>query len=141
MSFGEGNMMRILSLAALGMALFASAATYPQSYPDRPIRMIVPSAPGGLPDTQARLIANEIGKQMGQQVVVENRPGASGVIGFETVARATPDGYTIGYATPLRPSDFTAYGDVRQRAKHAAVEREGVKSREETLVRHEIWRY
>jgi tripartite-type tricarboxylate transporter receptor subunit TctC len=94
-------MMKIFSLAALGTAMFVSAATHAQSYPDRPIRMIVPSAPGGLPDTQARLIANEIGKQMGQQVVVENRPGASGVIGFEAMAKATPDGYTIGYATFL----------------------------------------
>ena len=68
-------------------------------YPDRPIRLIVPSAPGGGPDIYARLIGNEIGKQMGQQVVVDNRPGANGIIGFEVLARAAPDGYTLGFMT------------------------------------------
>jgi tripartite-type tricarboxylate transporter receptor subunit TctC len=61
--------------------------------------MIVPSAAGGTPDINARLIANEIGKQMAQQVVVDNRPGASGLIGFEMIAKAPPDGYTLGYAS------------------------------------------
>ena len=67
------------------------------AYPERPIRMIVPSAAGGQPDTNSRLVAAELGKQIGQQVVVDNRPGASSAIGFEAVARAQPDGYTIGY--------------------------------------------
>jgi tripartite-type tricarboxylate transporter receptor subunit TctC len=67
------------------------------AYPERPIRMIVPAAAGGQPDTNSRLVAAELGKQIGQQVVVDNRPGASSAIGFETVARAQPDGYTIGY--------------------------------------------
>jgi tripartite-type tricarboxylate transporter receptor subunit TctC len=67
------------------------------AYPERPIRMIVPSAAGGQPDTNSRLVAAELGKQIGQQVVVDNRPGASSSIGFEAVAKAQPDGYTIGY--------------------------------------------
>jgi tripartite-type tricarboxylate transporter receptor subunit TctC len=72
------------------------------AYPERPIRMIVPSAAGGQPDTNSRLVAVELSKQIGQQVVVDNRPGASSSIGFEAVARAQPDGYTIGYgAFPL----------------------------------------
>ena len=72
------------------------------AYPERPIRMIVPSAAGGQPDTNSRLVAAELGKQLGQQVVVDNRPGASSTIGFEAMARAQPDGYTIGYgAFPL----------------------------------------
>ena len=72
------------------------------AYPERPIRMIVPSAAGGQPDTNSRLVAVELGKQIGQQIVVDNRPGASSSIGFEAVARAQPDGYTIGYgAFPL----------------------------------------
>lgn len=66
-------------------------------YPERPIRMIVPSAAGGQPDTNSRLVAAELGRQLGQQVVVDNRPGASSSIGFEAIARAQPDGYTIGY--------------------------------------------
>jgi tripartite-type tricarboxylate transporter receptor subunit TctC len=61
--------------------------------------MIIPAAPGGSPDIAGRLIAAEIGKQMGQHVVVENRPGSAGVLGFQATARATPDGYTIGQAT------------------------------------------
>ena len=72
------------------------------AYPERPIRMIVPSGAGGQPDTNSRLVAAELGKQIGQQVVVDNRPGASSTIGFEAMARAQPDGYTIGYgAFPL----------------------------------------
>src|SRR3954462_7940050 len=67
------------------------------AYPERPIRMIVPSAAGGQPDTNSRLVAAELGKLIGQQVVVDNRPGASSSIGFDAVAKAQPDGYTIGY--------------------------------------------
>jgi len=67
------------------------------AYPERPIRMIVPSAAGGQPDTNSRLVAAELSKQIGQQVVVDNRPGASSSIGFDAVAKAQPDGYTIGY--------------------------------------------
>ncbi len=67
------------------------------AYPERPIRMIVPSAAGGQPDTNSRLVATELGKLLGQQVVVDNRPGAASSIGFEVIARAQPDGYTIGY--------------------------------------------
>jgi len=87
------------SLAACALACFAAVPAGAQGYPSRPLRIIVPSAPGGLPDIQARLMANELGKQMGQLVVVENRAGASFVIGFEAMARATPDGYSIGYAS------------------------------------------
>ena len=67
-----------------------------QNYPTKPIRMIVPAAAGGAPDIQARFIANELSRQMGQQVAVENRPGASSIIGFEAIAKAAPDGYTVG---------------------------------------------
>jgi tripartite-type tricarboxylate transporter receptor subunit TctC len=68
-------------------------------YPTKPIRLIVPFAAGSSPDIQARLIANELSKQMGQQVVVDNRGGANGIIGNEAIAKAPPDGYTFGYAT------------------------------------------
>lgn len=79
--------------------LLAQSVMAAESYPVRPIRMIIPAAPGGAPDIAGRMIAGEIGKQMGQQVVVENRPGSAGVVGFEATARATPDGYTIGFAS------------------------------------------
>jgi len=92
-------MTRTLPVAALAIALLASAGTGAQSYPSRPLRIIVPSAPGGLPDIQARLIATELGKQLGQTVIIDNRPGASFLIGFELMAKATPDGYSVGYAS------------------------------------------
>lgn len=106
-------MMNIVARLAVtlitGSAWTMSCDAATDRYPARPIRMIVPSAPGGLPDIQARLMANELGKQLEQQVVVENRPGASGIIGFELIARAAPDGHTIGYASFLiatNPSMF-----------------------------------
>jgi tripartite-type tricarboxylate transporter receptor subunit TctC len=65
-------------------------------YPDRPVRVIVPSLPGGPPDLNMRIIVSELTRQMGKQFVVDNRPGASGSIATEMIARAIPDGYTIG---------------------------------------------
>ncbi len=78
---------------------YAQSQPQPQVFPSRPIRLIVPSAPGGSPDISSRMLAQEIIRQMGQQLVVDNRSGAGGVIGFEMVAKAPPDGYTLGYAT------------------------------------------
>ena len=68
-------------------------------YLDRPMRFIVPSAAGSAADVNARLLAAELTKQMGQQVVVDNRQGAAGNIGMQLIARAAHDGYTIGYGT------------------------------------------
>src|SRR4051812_16646784 len=85
--------------ATLRNALFAAicAAALPATgaYPDRPIRYILPSAAGGGPDVAARIVMAELGRQLGTQIVVDNRPGGSGVIGTEAIARSTPDGYTI----------------------------------------------
>ncbi len=75
-----------------------SAAAARADYPERPIRMIVPQAPGSASDTVARLVAAELTPRLGQQVVVDNRPGGALMIGMEMTARAAPDGYTIGYA-------------------------------------------
>lgn len=88
-------------------AAVGSAAA--QSYPTKPIRLIVASAPGGSPDITARELANELTRQMGQQVVVENRPGASGIIGYELVARAAADGYTLGWITNLVATNPSLY--------------------------------
>jgi tripartite-type tricarboxylate transporter receptor subunit TctC len=82
---------------AIGGVLLALTAHFAvaQSYPARPVRMIVPLVPGGSVDTMARALAQKMSDTMGQQVVVDNRGGASGNIGTEIAARAAPDGYTI----------------------------------------------
>jgi len=69
-----------------------------QDYPSRPLRLIVPQAPGSSSDTLARIISSELSRQLGQQIVVDNRPGGALTIGMDIVAKATADGYTIGYA-------------------------------------------
>ena len=83
--------LRTIAFFACAFALSAHAA-----YPTKPVRLIVPYVAGGSFDTVARQIAQPLGEKLGQQVVVDNRAGATGIIGTETVARAQPDGYTIG---------------------------------------------
>jgi len=68
---------------------------FAQSYPDRPITFVVPQPPGGAADALARTLGEEMGKRLGTTVIVENKPGASGMLGTNTVARAKPDGYTL----------------------------------------------
>ena len=80
--------------AALALLVFAGSAA--AQYPERPIRMIVPQAAGSATDNVARLLAPELGKQLGTNVVVENRPGGALTIGIDAVAKSAPDGYTIG---------------------------------------------
>ena len=83
----------ILSLIALVCALALPA--HAQSYPSKPVRMIVPYPPGGGNDTFGRLFAAKLGERTGQPFVVENRPGAGTMIGTEAAAKSAPDGYTI----------------------------------------------
>ena len=80
-------------LVALASALACSVSA--QDYPSRPIRLIVPFAPGGGTDILIRILAPRLGAALGQQLVVDNRPGASSIIGTELVARSAPDGYTV----------------------------------------------
>lgn len=84
-----------LALAAAGALALGGGATHAQDYPSKPIRLVVPFTPSGVTDTGARVVAERLGARLGQQVVVDNRPGASGNIGTQAVAGAAPDGHTL----------------------------------------------
>ena len=79
---------------ALCLSLFASVA-WAQDYPSRPVRLVVPLSPGGFADTPTRILAPRLSEQFGKQFFVENKPGAGGTIGWDYVAKAAPDGYTL----------------------------------------------
>ena len=87
------GLFRIVGVALLLLAVTPASA----AFPDRPLRYVMGSAAGGGPDVASRVVMAELSRQTGQQVIVENRPGASGVLGMEVIARATPDGYTLGH--------------------------------------------
>jgi tripartite-type tricarboxylate transporter receptor subunit TctC len=80
---------------AFVLCLAAALSVNAQGYPSRPIKVVVPYAAGGLPDTMARLVGQKMGDAMGQQMVIENRGGAGGIVGTNDVAKAAPDGYTL----------------------------------------------
>lgn len=88
---------KLLLVLASGLAFAASAQA--DTYPSKPIRLIVPFAPGGTTDIVARVVGEKLGKELGQPVVIENRGGGGGSIGATAVAKAEPDGYTIGVST------------------------------------------
>ena len=97
-------------LAAAGLALAAVAFCNPasaQAFPQKPIRMVVNSAPGGLTDVLARIMATRMSLALGQPLVIDNKPGGGGLIGADLVAKAAPDGYTIGIvASAITASPF-----------------------------------
>jgi tripartite-type tricarboxylate transporter receptor subunit TctC len=89
-----------LVLACLTGALAAAPfAAHAQAYPNRPIRFIVPWPAGGIADVRARIMAEHLSRGLGQPVIVENRPGASGSVGAAMAAKAKPDGYTVMYGS------------------------------------------
>lgn len=102
-----------LSILALLTTTACVFAQEPEKYPARPVRMVVPFAPGGASDFVGRIIQPRMAELLGEQVVVDNRPGASGNIGVEVAARATPDGYTFILGNvgtmAINPNFFTKF--------------------------------
>jgi tripartite-type tricarboxylate transporter receptor subunit TctC len=90
-----GGLLLAIACLALAQTLAPAPALGQAAYPSRPIRVLIPYAPGGLTDVVARHYADHLRKSLGQNVLVENKPGASGIIAIEEMARAKPDGYTI----------------------------------------------
>ena len=120
--------MRKLRLAALLLAASIGSAAHAQQYPVRSIRFISPFPPGGGNDTLSRIVGDKLGEQIGQRIIVDNRPGANTIVGTELLAKSPPDGYTLAllpntFATnpsfyPKLPydtlKDFAAVGQVAQ---------------------------
>ena len=104
---------RNAALIGVALALAAPVAVAAEPYPTKPIRMVVPFAPGGISDILARLAGEQINAATGQPVVIDNRAGASGNIGIETVARAPGDGYTLLFAAPAFATNVSLYSNAR----------------------------
>jgi tripartite-type tricarboxylate transporter receptor subunit TctC len=91
---------------------FMATSVWAQSWPTRPVRMIIAFPPGGPTDLVSRVLAQRLSEQLGQQVIVDNKPGAGGNLAAELAARATPDGYTIFYNTSAIVIGPALYGKV-----------------------------
>lgn len=105
------NFRQAFALLAVGAALALPAHLSAQSYPVKPVRVIVPFPPGGGTDVQARVIVKEFQDQLGQTFIIDNRAGASGLIGAELVVNSPADGYTILFTTATLAINTTLYGD------------------------------
>ena len=103
--------LRALAAALLAACLLATSAASAQTYPDRPVTMIVAFPPGGADDATARMIQDALGKALGQPIVIENIGGAGGMIAAARAARAEPDGYTILLHQPALAAGMTLYPD------------------------------
>src|SRR6201986_1094712 len=100
--------LRLLAIAVAGLGLVCSASRA-QDYPTKPVRWVVPYPPGGSTDLVARLIGQYLSEHLGQQFVIDNRPGAGNNIGTEVVANAPPDGYTLLLVNPANGINATLY--------------------------------
>jgi tripartite-type tricarboxylate transporter receptor subunit TctC len=113
---GDDEMLKIFWSAAFSLAVLApaDASAAEQSWPTKPVRMVIPFPAGGTTDILGRVAAQKLGEALGQQVVPDNRPGASGNIGTEQVAKAPPDGYTLltapGSTLTIHPSLYPKLG-------------------------------
>src|SRR6187455_2358926 len=96
---------------SLMLTLPLATRAYAQTYPDRPIRMVLPFAPGGVTDVSARYVAQLMSVSLGQSIIIENRSGGGGSIGTTAAARAEPDGYTLLVASSATHSILPAMHD------------------------------
>ena len=93
----------------VALAVVASSSVFAQSYPSKPIRLIVPYAPGGVADLMSRILAQRLGPLYKQQIVIDNRPGSGGHVGADIAVKAPPDGYTIVFATIAHNCAYAMY--------------------------------
>jgi len=98
MSFRIDTRRRALVSSACLAAVWPWHSAHAANYPDRPLRMVVPGGAGGAPDLLCRVMGEALARDLGRPVVIDNKPGASGIIGTSEIVRAAPDGYTLGYA-------------------------------------------
>ena len=91
-----GRLMRTVGVLSLAIGLFNSTQVWAQSYPQKPIRLIVPLAAGSAVDNAARIVMQKMAANMGAAIAIENQAGAAGLIGADRVAKSAPDGYTLG---------------------------------------------
>lgn len=102
-------MRRLIALLLAGVAFAAWAPAWSQSYPSRPIRLVIPFPPGGNVDTFARVLYRQVEAELGQPIVLDNRGGANAILGSDIVAKAAPDGYTVlntSFAFAVNPSIY-----------------------------------
>ena len=134
----------LLALVSLALALLAPTAAPAQTagaWPDKPIRFVVPFPPGSISDAVARLVADKLPPALGQRVVVENRGGAGGNIGFAYVARARPDGYTLllapnSFAVNVSLYDKAPYDPFKDFVPVAELSKACVLQRKQVLLQH-----
>ena len=107
---------------ALGGTMLGSSALAKTGYPEKPIRIIVPTSPGGATDAVARLFAEQVGKKLGNSIMVENIPGAATLLGVRQAASAKPDGYTLS----IMANSFTAIPHVDKNARYKTSDFKGV---------------